>query len=411
MISPAYRMCRADWPSTSPLYAGRSIVAACLCVSLLLSQGCQREPAYQEEKQAAASNGDGDKWIRLTAAEAAQAGIETVTVTRGEFRVHRQFPATIQSNENELAEVTTLIGGRIVDVQVDFGQDVQKGTTLALLHSTDLGLAEAAYLKGVAKLHEADLAYRRARNLLDNKAISEAEFYRREAEMKSVRAEAREAKQRLELLGVAEQEIRRLEREQTIRSDVAITAPFAGRVINRNVTRGEIVDQHKRLFTVADLSDVWAVGSVPEKDVQFIRKDQRVEVVAAAYPHAIFPGKITYVADVLDPATRSMRLRVTVPNPEKVLKPEMFALVLVYAAAVPDVVSVPLAAVQSGGADPLVFVRRDELAFEARAVKLGEESGEVVMILDGLQAGEHIVTKGAFVLKSEAEKHNIEPTQ
>ncbi len=404
-------MYRTDGPSTSRLYAGRWIVLACLCISLALSHGCQRDPAYQEEKQLNGSDVDGDKWIRLTAAEVAQAGIETITVTRGVFRVHRQFPATVQPNENELAEVTTLIGGRIVDVPVDFGQDVQKGTTLALLHSTDLGLAEAAFLKGAAKLHEADLAYRRAKNLLDNKAISQAEFYRREAEMKSVRAEAREAKQRLELLGVADQEIRRLEREQTIRSDVAITAPFAGRVISRNVTRGEIVDQHKSLFTVADLSDVWVVGSVPEKDVQFIHKDQQVEVVAAAYPHAIFPGKITYVSDVLDPATRSMRLRVTVPNPDKVLKSEMFALVLVYGAAMPDVVSVPLAAVQNGGTDPVVFVRRDGLEFEVRAVKVGEESGEVVMIRDGLQAGEQIVIKGAFVLKSEVEKLSIDPTQ
>jgi cobalt-zinc-cadmium efflux system membrane fusion protein len=106
-----------------------------------------------------------------------------------------------------------------------------------------------------------------------------------------------------------------------------------------------------------------------------------------------------------------MRLRVTVPNPDKVLKPEMFALVLVYGAAMPDVVTVPLAAVQSDGTDPIVFVRRDDRQFEARAVRVGEESGEVVVIHDGLQAGEQVVTKGAFVLKSEAEKHNIEPTQ
>jgi cobalt-zinc-cadmium efflux system membrane fusion protein len=411
MIPPAYRMCRAHGLFFNQTHSGRSRLLVCLCLLVALSHGCERDPADTGQKQTTALDSDGDKWIRLTPAEIAHAGIETITITRGEFRVHRQFPATVQPNENELAEVTTLVGGRIVEVHVDFGQDVKKGTTLASLHSTDLGLAEAAYLKGAAKLHEADLAYRRAKSLLDNKAISQAEFYRREAEMKSVRAEAREAKQRLELLGVADREIRRLDREQTIRSDVAITAPFAGRVISRNVTRGEIVDQHKRLFTVADLSDVWVVGSVPEKDVQFIHKDQQVEVVAAAYPHAIFPGKITYVADVLDPATRSMRLRVTVPNPDKVLKPEMFALVLVYGAAMPDVVTVPLAAVQSDRTDPIVFVRRDDRQFEARAVRVGEESGEVVVIHDGLQAGEQVVTKGAFVLKSEAEKHNIEPTQ
>jgi cobalt-zinc-cadmium efflux system membrane fusion protein len=203
----------------------------------------------------------------------------------------------------------------------------------------------------------------------------------------------------------------RLDREQTIRSDVAIRAPFAGRIISRNITRGEVVDPNKKLFTVADLSEVWVVGSVSEKDVQFIHKNQMVEVVAAAYPHAIFRGKITYVGDVLDPATRTMRLRVSVPNPDKALKPEMFALVLVYAEPKPDVLTIPLAAVQNGDHDQVVFVQREEGRFEARTIRLGEESGDVVAVLDGLRDGEQVVTKGAFVLKSEAEKQKIEPAQ
>lgn len=341
----------------------------------------------------------------------ARAGIETISVSRGPFQIHRQFPATVHANENELAEVTTLVSGRVIDVSVDFGQDVTKGATLARLHSTDLGLAEAGYLKGAAKLYETNLAYQRAKDLLDQKAISQAEFHRREAEMKTARAEVREASQRLELLGVSVREMQRLDRDQTIRSDVAIRAPFAGRIISRNITRGEVVDSNKKLFTVADLSDVWVVGSVPEKDVQFIRKNQMVEVVAAAYPHAIFQGKITYVGDVLDPATRTMRLRVTVPNPDMALKPEMFALVLVYADPQPDMLTIPLAAVQNGDHTHVVFVQREARRFEARTVTLGEESGEVVAILDGLHEGEQVVTKGAFVLRSEAERQKIEPSQ
>jgi cobalt-zinc-cadmium efflux system membrane fusion protein len=371
---------------------------------------CQRDPE-SGSNTASPSVRDESGWLRLTPAEIARAGIETVAVARGPFQVHRQFPATVQANENELAEVTTLVTGRVVDVSVDFGEDVEKGATLARLHSTDLGLAEAVYLKGLAKLYEANLAYKRAKDLLDHKAISQAEFHRREAEMKSARAEAREAGHRLELLGVSAREMLRLDRDQTIRSDVAIRAPFAGRIISRNITRGEVVDPNKKLFTVADLSDVWVVGSVSEKDVQFIRKNQMVKVVAAAYPHAIFPGKITYIADVMDPATRTMRLRVSVPNPEKALKPEMFALVLVYAEPKPDVLSIPLAAVQKGEHDHIVFVRREEGRFEARTVALGEESEDGVAVLDGLHEGEQIVTKGAFVLKSEAEKHKIEPAQ
>jgi hypothetical protein len=97
----------------------------------------------------------------------------------------------------------------------------------------------------------------------------------------------------------------------------------------RNLTRGEVVEPDQKLFTVADLSDVWVIANVPEKDVTFIKKDQTVDMVAAAYPHALFSGTITYVGDVLDPATRTMRVRITAPNPHRLLKPEMFALVVV----------------------------------------------------------------------------------
>jgi len=390
---------------------GVSVLAS--TVALLLAgggPGCKNnseEGSAARPAPATASSG----LLRLKLDEIARAGIEVSPVTRTGFRSHREFPATVQPNENELAEVTTLIRGRVVKVHVDVGQDVKKGTLLALLHSTDLGLAEAAYLKASAKLHEAELAYERARDLHQHKAVSLAEFQKREAELRTARAEAREARNRLELLGVQAEEIQRLEREQTIRSDVPIRAPFEGRVIMRNITKGEVVDTTQKLFTVADLSEVWVVGNVPEKDVHFIHKDQAVEVVVAAYPHAIISGKITYIGDVLDPATRTMRLRVTVPNPSKVLKPEMFAMIRVYGTPRPDALTVPLAAVQSGPAGKMVFVQREPELFEARAVRLGEESDEVVAVLDGLRERELVVTKGAFVLKSEAEKHKIEPAR
>jgi cobalt-zinc-cadmium efflux system membrane fusion protein len=347
--------------------------------------------------------------LRLTPEEASRMALEVVPVARGQFLAHREFPATVQPNENELAEVTTLIRGRVVKVHVDVGADVKKGTLLAMLHSTDLGVAEGAYLKAAARLHEAELAYERAKDLHEHKAVSLAELQRREAEMKTARAEARETRNRLELLGVPRQEVERLDREHTIKADVPLRAPFDGRVIMRNITRGEVVETNQKFFTVADLSDVWVVGNVPEKDVQYIRKDQKVDVIVSAYPHAISPGTITYIGDVLDPATRTMRLRVTVPNPDRLLKPEMFATVRVYAAPSPEALTVPLAAVQNGPAGKIVFVQRGPDEFEVRTVRLGKEQGEVVTVLDGVTEGERIVTKGAFVLKSEMERHKIEP--
>lgn len=349
--------------------------------------------------------------LRLTPEELSRIKLELVPVVQGQMLSHHEFPATVQANQNELAEVTTLIRGRVVKVYVDVGQDVKKGAPLAMLHSVDLGVAEGEYLKAKTRLEEAERSYARAKELYDNKAVSLAELQRREAAMKTARAEVRETQNRLELLGVPREEIDRLDREHTIKADVPLRAPFAGRVITRNLTRGEVVETDQKLFTVANLTDVWVIGHVPEKDVRFIRKDQNVDVILAAYPHAIFSGTITYIGDTLDPATRTMSLRVTAPNPDRLLKPEMFAIVRVYTASSPETLSLPLTAVQDGPDGKIVFVQRELGVFEARTVKLGNEEGDVVRVLEGVKVGEQVVTKGSFALKSEMERHKIEPTQ
>lgn len=347
--------------------------------------------------------------LRLSQEELSRTSIEIMPVARGQYQFIREFPATIHPNENELAEVTTLIRGRVVKVQVDVGADVKKGDLLALLHSTDLGLAEGAYLKASARLYEADLSYKRAKDLYEHRAVSLAEFQRREAAMRTARAETREMENQLELLGVPRREIDRLDREHTIKADVVLRAPFDGRVIMRNITRGEVLETNHKCFTVADLSDVWVIAAVPEKDVEYIQRGRTVDLVAAAYPHAIFNGTITYVGDVLDPATRTLPVRVTARNPDKRLKPEMFALVRIQATPDPNTLTVPRAAIQNGPTGHIVFIQRAPSEFEVRTVRLGEEYGDVAAVVGGLKAGEPVVTKGSFVLKSEMERHKIEP--
>jgi len=375
----------------------------------LLKEFHERDELVETSSQTAPPSSP--NMVTLKAEVLANAGIEVVPVVRGEFRLHRDFPAVVQPNENELAEVTTLVRGRVVEVSVDVGQDVNKGALLALLHSTDIGLSQASYLKAAAQSHEASLAYERARELHEELVVSLAELKRREAAMRVAQADLRETAHRLELLGVPSAEIQRLDRERTVRSEVSIRAPIAGRAIMRNLTRGEVVEMTQKIFTVADLSDVWVVGKVPEKDVQFIHPEQSVEVRATAYPGRVFSGTITYISDVLDPATRTMRLRVTVPNPQKLLKPEMFASVRVYGEPEPEAVLVPVAVVQRSAESSYVFVQLDGGRFEKRPVVLGPETDQVVVVLSGLREGERIVTTGMFVLRSEFEKSQIEPAQ
>jgi cobalt-zinc-cadmium efflux system membrane fusion protein len=380
-----------------------------VCLIIVVSMACENKPvdtSVGKQKLTLTQSGQ----LSLTPEELSRIQLELATVVQGQILSHREFPATVQANQNELAEVTTLIRGRVVKVHIDVGQDVKKGALLAMLHSVDLGVAEGDYLKAGARLHEAELAHLRAKDLYENKAVSLAELQRREAAMKTARAEVREAQNRLQLLGVPTEEIKRLDRELTIKADMPLRAPFDGRVIMRNITRGEVVETEQKLFTVANLTDVWVIGNVPEKDVRFIHKDQKVNVVVAAYPHAIVSGTITYLGDVLDPATRTMSLRVTVPNSDRLLKPEMFAIISVLATSSPDVLTVPLEAVQDGPAGKMVFVQREGGTFEARTVKLGNEEGDVVIVLEGVKTGEQVVTKGSFALKSEMERHKIEPS-
>jgi len=344
--------------------------------------------------------------VRLTTEEIKSAGIIVQPVTRSEFRTIRDFPGTVEPNEHALAEITTLVRGRVIDVYADLGREVKGGTLLALLYSSELGMAQSAYLKATAKLNVAERAFRRAELLLKEKVIGVAELQRREGEMLSLRAELREARDRLLILGLTDEDLRNLDRNHTIRSHVPVVAPFDGRIIARNLTKGEVVETTEKLFVVADLTDVWVTAVIPEKDIPYIRPDQTgtgqsVEVHVAAYPGQAFQGRITYVGDVLDPVTRTMRLRLELPNPERKLKPAMYATVRVYSEPEANALLIPESAVQRDRDRQFVFVEREPAIFEARDVKLGSSNGREIKVLDGLLEGESIVTNGAFVLKSE----------
>jgi len=372
---------------------------------LLMSPvGCDRAPAPAE--------GNGQKHspdkahlVRLPPEEITKSGVTVEPVSRTAFRTFRTFPGVVRPNENALANITTLVRGRVAEVHADLGQAVLPKQLLAVLHSSDLGLGQSAYLKARARRHVAEQAYQRAQFLYQEKVIGQAELQRREGEMISVRAEAQEAHEGLRLLGMEDKEIRTLEQTQKIRSQIAIVAPFAGRVIARDLTKGELVDTTQKLFVVADLSTLWVVANVAEKDISYLHRatlspDQPVEIHVPAYPDEVFQGTVTYVGDVLDTETRTMAVRLTVANPTGRLKPEMFATIRVLSEP-EDVLVVPEAAVQHDRDRIFVFVQKEPGVFEARTIRAGDKNGTFAEILEGVKEGETVVREGAFILKSE----------
>lgn len=390
---------------------GRFLLLGWVLASLAAaSTGCDSTPSDAVRLKPAVAPAAGV--VVLSPEDSSRVGLIVQQVSRSEFRTHRDFPAIVQPNQRAVADITTLVRGRVVDVYADLGQQVEANALLAILYSSELGLAQSAYLKSQAKLHVAEQAYARAKFLLQEKVIGEAEAQRRKAELLSMQAEANEARDHLKLLGMNDGEFRRLDQTRTIRSHVPIVAPFAGRIIGRNLTRGEVVETTEKLFVVADLSEVWVRANIPEKDIPFVHVvhasgGTQADVRVNAYPNEVFKGTITYVGDVLDPATRTMQLRLELPNPEGRLKPEMFATIRLYSEPQPDRLALPESALQRDHDRTFVFVRRNENEYEARDVQIGESNGALTTILGGLSEGDPVVTQGAFVLKSELLKKQV----
>jgi len=378
---------------------------------MILDAGCDGTPSdVVASKTPAAVSTPGR--ITLSAEESTRVGLVVQPVARSDFRTHRDFPAIVQPNQRNMAEITTLVRGRVVEVYADLGQEVKANAPLAILYSSELGLAQSAYLKAKAKLHVAEQAFNRAQFLLQEQVIGEAELQRRQAELLSAQAEGNESHDRLKLLGMNDEEFRRLERSRQIRSVVPIVAPFGGRIIGRKLTRGEVVETTENLFVIADLSEVWVLANIPEKDIPFVHSvhasgGTQVDVRINAYPKEVFKGTITYIGDVLDPITRTMQLRIELPNQDGRMKPEMFSTIRLYSESQPDRLAVPEAALQRDQGRTFVFVQRGANEYEMREVHIGESNGTLMSILGGLNEGEQVVTHGAFVLKSELLKKPV----
>ena len=372
---------------------------------IVLESGCDGTPSdVVASKSPVAVSTPGR--ITLSTEESSRVGLVVQPVARSDFRMHRDFPAIVQPNQRNMAEITALVRGRVVEVYGELGQEVKANAPLAILYSSELGLAQSAYLKAKAKLHVAEQAFNRAQFLLQEQVIGEAELQRRQAELLSNQAEANESHDRLKLLGMNDEEFRRLESSRKIRSVVPIVAPFAGRIIGRKLTRGEVVETTENLFVIADLSEVWVLANIPEKDISFVHSihasgGSQAEVRINAYPKEVFKGTIAYVGDVLDPVTRTMQIRLELPNLDGRLKPEMFATIRLFSETQTDRLAVPEAALQRDQGRTYVFVQRSANEYELRDVHVGDSNGTLISILDGLNEGEPVVTHGAFVLKSE----------
>jgi len=329
----------------------------------------------------------------------------------------RDLPTVIDTtgevafDQDRVAHVSPRIPGRVHRVHARLGDTVTAGQALATIDSIELGRAKAAYLQARAQLGLAQKNLDREEQLLSERISSAKEVLGARAVHQKAMADYRAARQGLRLVGVSSSAIDRLRYDKSGAALVAVHSPIAGRITQKHLTLGELVRPSSNLFTVADLSRVWVWIDVYERDLAGVHLKDKVQVRVEAYAERVFSGEVAYISDQVDRQTRAVRARLDVQNTDGALKPGMFARVRLTdphteggKGARRQALAVPASAVQRQGKKHIAFVTLGDRRFGRRGVVLGVQADGYVEVRSGIKAGEEVVTRGAFILKSELAK-------
>ncbi len=390
-----------------------------IAVALLLAGCGDRSPAQERREAAppAAAPAPASRELRIPAAVQARWGIATAAVQRLSVSSAMRLPGVLALNQQRSAQLSAALEGKVVSIAADLGDAVGKDQVLLVLHSPPFAAAQSAFLQAHSKRNVARRELERARALLKEEAIDQREYQRRQAEYEAASTDYGLAESTLHSLGWDHPQIdAMLQRASTITGDLShlvepylrVRSPIAGRVISRNVVVGEHVPPDKLLFTVSDLSTLWGLLDARETDLPALASARRVTIESTVYPGRPFAASLARVGDVVDEKLRTVTVRVNVPNPDLLLKPNMYVQgVIETNGRTRQVLGVPEEAVQTIDGEPSVFVLAADGRFTARPVQVGDLVGGARTVVKGLDGTEVVVVAGAFNLKAELLKSSF----
>ncbi len=370
-------------------------------------------------KRAAAPSNPSSPPATTATSEAASHAIETETVALSP--IAGIIPATgkVLVSENRVAVIGPVHEGRLVRLYAGQGSKVKKGQKLADLESADIDQAEADYLKALAdsenarrtsaaEVKFAQATYDRTKVLYEKTITAGKNLQAAEHDLEvakalaansvaSTKAALTAARRHLLILGLKESAVDALASKPDLAAIFSLTAPIEGIVVERNATIGATVGTDANLFKIIDISRVWIDANVFEKDLERVKFGQEVKVKVPAFPGSTFSGRVILVSSVVDPETRSVKVRTEVPNPDGRLKPDMFANVEIITDLHRSTISIPQSAVLKDDEKAVVFVSEGS-SYKKRVVTAGIQSNDRVEIIDGLVAGDKVVVKGNYLL-------------
>ena len=390
----------------------RTFAIAFLAVGLA---ACDRDPAPNPETSAEESPvAETEGTIHLSPEAVVSAGISLGTAEVRALRTEIETTGAVDFDQRRFAHVSPRVGGRVEATLAEVGDHVRSGQVLARVDSIELGKAIGDYLQARARAELARETFEREQSLFADRVSSQQEMLSAQAAAREADAALRGAEEHLHLLGVSDNQVRTLGYDQPRASVYEVRAPFAGTVVERHATLGEMVEPQAPLFQVADLSRVWVWIDVFERDLARVHLGDDVELHVEAFPGSAFEGKLVYLGSRVETESRTARARIEVPNPEGRLRPGMFARVRISDPHAADgeaesvsVLAVPETALQRDGEQFVAYVALGDGRFESRKVRTGRKGDGFVEVLDGLSAGESVAVSGTFVLKSEASKESL----
>ena len=351
--------------------------------------------------------------VELTPEAAARVTITTAPVEERDLAGELATTAEVGFDQDHLVHVSPRLPGRVHEVKVTLGQMVKAGDVIAVIDSTELGRAKADYLQARARQTLAAENLAREEKLVAQQISAQRDVATARADASEARSALYAATQALQLYGLSSRDIGAIRQGQADAALYPVRTPMDGKVVEKHANRGELVQSEERMFIVADLSRVWVSIDLYERDLARVHVDDLADIRVDAFPDRTFRGRISYVGDQIDLGTRTAQARIEVENKDGALRPGMFARVRLtdpHAAPAPDrpkSLVVPASAVQRAGEGFLAFVKTGERRYERRTLRIGRRTSDYVEVVEGVRAGEPVVTQGTFILKSEAAKESM----
>jgi cobalt-zinc-cadmium efflux system membrane fusion protein len=367
----------------------------CAAVLMAASAGCNK---LAEEPAAAQASERSRDFVQLDPKSPRLDFIKVEVVKESDSSGRVTLPGRVTFDEDHTQRVASPINGRVVGMLVKLGDTVKAGQSLLQLSSPDVGQIQSDAQKALTDLSIAEKGIERLHKLQAIGAASEKDVAQSEGDFKKAKSDYARAEAQLKSLGITPTDPA---------VNVALRSQIPGVVVERNVLVGQEVrsDGATPLITVASLDDVWVLGDAYEQDLGLVTEGAKVGVRVPAYPGQTFPGRVKHIGEVVDPNTRTVKIRCVVDNPGHRLKPEMFAKIDVETPGGTKLITVPAKAVLNDGDKAMVVIATEGNVFRTRTVQVGPEVESNVRIISGLTAGEKIVTSGAIFMKQEIDSH------